>query len=80
MNNKSIIFSGIVSSLIGGGLGLVMAHLFPTPYTASLYQNMDRKYAAVGIVGGLLIGTSQEYLRQLKLQQDQKERDRGSNL
>lgn len=73
MNLRLIVFSGVVTAVIGSGLGLVLANMFPTPYTSSFYQNLDRKYAAAGAVAGLLFGSSQEALRQLKKQREQEE-------
>ncbi|HEY9660795.1 MAG TPA: hypothetical protein V6C65_20245 [Allocoleopsis sp.] len=70
MNQKKIFFAAWVTALIGAGLGWIIAYLIPTPYTSSLYQGLDRKYAAIGAVGGLLFGASQEALRQMKEQRD----------
>jgi hypothetical protein len=73
MNNNRIIFSGIVTAVVGVGLGLVMVQLFPTPYRGEMYQNLDHKYGLIGGVAGLLFGASQEAVRQLKRQCDQEE-------
>lgn len=71
MNGKRIIFSGIMSSLIGLGLGLVLAHVFQTPYRAiPIYQNQRPKYMIIGAVAGLILGSSQEAVRQLKQESD----------
>lgn len=73
MNQKKILFAACVTALVGAGLGWIIAYLIPTPYTSSLYQGLDRKYAAIGAVGGLLFGASQEALRQMKEQRDEEE-------
>lgn len=73
MNHSKIFFAALVTALVGAGLGWVIAYLIPTPYTSSAYQGLDRKYAAIGAVGGLLFGASQEALRQMKQQQDKEE-------
>ncbi|WP_026732238.1 hypothetical protein [Fischerella sp. PCC 9605] len=73
MNIKRIIFSGVITALVGAGICLVLAKIFRTPYTSSRYQNLDRTYATVGAIGGLLVGASQEALRQLKKQRDEEE-------
>lgn len=70
MNTKLIVFSALVTAAIGGAIGLVAAALFPCPYTSQLYQNLDRKYAIIGVVGGLLVGASQEMIRELKQESD----------
>ena len=44
----------------------------PSPYTAEIYRNLERKYALTGATLGLIFGCSQEALRQLKQQQERK--------
>ena len=73
MNIRRIIFSSLVTAVIGTGLGFVMASLAPTQYKGALYQDLDRKYAIICTVGGLVLGASQEAIRQLKRQSDQEE-------
>lgn len=73
MNTKRIIFSGIVTAMIGVGLGLVMLQLAPCPYTGKPYQNLKRTYTVIGGLAGLMFGASQEAIRQLKKQRDQEE-------
>ncbi|MFL9453998.1 MULTISPECIES: hypothetical protein [Nostocales] len=73
MNAKLIAFSGIVTAVVGTGIGIAIAHLFPCPYTSQIYKDLDRKYAIVGAVAGLLIGSSQEMIRELKQERDEEE-------
>ncbi|GAA6614694.1 hypothetical protein [Scytonema sp. NUACC26] len=73
MNAKLIAFSGIVTAFVGAGIGLVTAHLFPCPYTSQIYKDLEQKYAIVGAVAGLLIGSSQEMIRELKQERDEEE-------
>lgn len=74
MNGKRIIFSGIVIAVIGTGLGLVLATLFPTPYRhLEVYQDLDRKYMAIGAVAGFLLGSSLETVRQLQQDSDRQD-------
>jgi hypothetical protein len=73
MNTRKIIFSSIITGAVGAGLGLVMIYLAPCPYTGKLYQNIDRTYILIGGIAGLLVGSSQETIRQLKKQRDQEE-------
>jgi Na+(H+)/acetate symporter ActP len=70
MNTKLILFSGVVTALVGSGIGFTAAGLFPTPYSSQMYQNLDRKYAIVGCVAGLLVGSCQEMIREAKAEQD----------
>ncbi|OKH49704.1 hypothetical protein NIES2101_20750 [Calothrix sp. HK-06] len=73
MNIKLIAFSGIITAFLGAGIGIVAAKLLPSPYTSSMYRNLDEKYALVGAVVGLLIGSSQEMIRELKQERDEEE-------
>lgn len=75
MNLKLIIFSGMITAAVGSGVGWLLANIFPTPYTM-FYQNQERSYIIIGAVGGLLLGSSQESLRQLKVQRDREESSR----
>lgn len=73
MNKRRILFSGLITSTVGVGLGLVMLQLAPTPYASSMYGNLKRDYLIIGGIAGLLLGSSQETIRQLKRQCDQDE-------
>jgi hypothetical protein len=73
MNLKLIAFSSIVTAFLGAGIGFVTPHLFPCPYTSQMYHNLDQKYAIAGIFAGLLIGSSQEMIRELKQERDEQD-------
>jgi zinc transporter ZupT len=70
MNYKMLFFAGVVTMVIGMGLGMVLAVLLPTPYQGGLYREQKRSFIVVGAAGGLLVGMSQEAIRQLKQKQD----------
>jgi uncharacterized membrane protein YgaE (UPF0421/DUF939 family) len=81
MNAKLIAFSGIVTAFLGVGIGFAAAQLFPCPYTSQIYKDLEQKYAIIGAVTGLLIGSSQEMIRELKQERDaQEEEDLLRNL
>jgi uncharacterized membrane protein YgaE (UPF0421/DUF939 family) len=73
MNTRLIAFSGFVTAFVGAGIGFVTANLLPCPYTSQMYQDLEQKYALVGAVAGLLIGSSQEMIRELKQERDAEE-------
>lgn len=71
MNYKLLWFAGMITMAIGTGLGLVLTALLPTPYIGGVYREQKPGFMMVGAVGGLIVGMSQEAIRQLKQQQDQ---------
>lgn len=73
MNAKLIAFSGIVTAFLGAGIGFIIAILLPSPYTSPMYKDLAQKYAIIGGVAGLLIGSSQEMVRELKQERDLEE-------
>ncbi len=73
MNKRRILFSGVITSAVGVGLGVVIFQLAPIPYSSSMYCNLKRDYLIMGGIAGLLLGASQETIRQLKRKCDQDE-------
>ncbi|HEY9640234.1 MAG TPA: hypothetical protein V6C57_07110 [Coleofasciculaceae cyanobacterium] len=71
MNYKMLWFTGMVTSAIGLGLGIILTALLPTPYTGGLYREQRHGFIILGTIGGLIVGISQEAIRQLKDKQDQ---------
>ncbi|BAU65336.1 hypothetical protein STA3757_27180 [Stanieria sp. NIES-3757] len=75
MNGKRILFSAIMTAMIGFvvGLGLVK---FGQPgeeqikYETESYRRLFRTYGLLGGGIGFFVGAGQEYLRQAKIQRD----------
>lgn len=73
MNIRLILFSAIVTAAVGVGLGLVTAEVAGPKFVSQAYRHMDTKYAILGGGLGLIVGGSQEAVRQLKKQRDLEE-------
>ncbi|WP_448574128.1 hypothetical protein [Trichothermofontia sp.] len=73
MNRKLILFSALLTALVGAVIGLATARMHHGRFASSLYQDLGRKYAIVGATAGLLVGAGQEAVRQLKYQRDAEE-------
>lgn len=75
MNIRLIIFSGIITALIGAVIGLAATKIGQDDfnklqYESPYYQNLQSKYVLVGSGLGLAIGLAQECVRELKNQRD----------
>ncbi|ERN42550.1 hypothetical protein KR51_00008720 [Rubidibacter lacunae KORDI 51-2] len=79
MNSKRILFSGLMTALIGFFLLIFLYKVATPPYKSQVYQRLQRVYGIVGAAGGFVFGMSQEALRQMKKQQDEEERARARN-
>ena len=75
MNWRRMFYTGLMNTIIGIVLGLVMANIAASPYTSRSYQNLDRLYMIIGGGGGFALGWSWEGLRQLKEKRDREERE-----
>lgn len=76
MNIKLIIFSGIMTALIGAVIGLAAAKIGSRDfnqlkYESQFYQDLHEKYyALIGAGLGFAVGAGQECVRELKAQRD----------
>lgn len=61
MQLTRIVFSGVVTAIVGIFLGLAMAEI----HRADDRPNAPSQYATAGAILGLLVGSGQEALRQL---------------
>jgi hypothetical protein len=73
MNIRLILFSAVITAGVGVGLGLGVAEIAGPKFISETYRNVDTKYALVGAGLGLVVGGSQEAVRQLKKQRDAEE-------
>ncbi|NEQ30395.1 MAG: hypothetical protein F6K04_05260 [Leptolyngbya sp. SIO4C5] len=60
MNARCIVFSSLITCLVGAMLGLGLAEINRDRYPSQMHG----QYAIAGAMGGLLIGAAQEALRQ----------------
>lgn len=80
MNIKLVIFSGVITALIGAVIGLAAAKIGSRDfnqlrYESQFYQNLnERYYALVGASLGFAVGVGQECIRELKTQREDEEK------
>ncbi|MFB2837696.1 hypothetical protein [Floridanema evergladense] len=75
MNFKLIVFSSLITALIGATIGFAIGGLSRPRFNSQIYRDIHRNYAVVGGVTGLIIGSCQESIRQMKKQRDEEERE-----
>ncbi|MGI0483712.1 hypothetical protein ACN4EE_23400 [Geminocystis sp. CENA526] len=78
MNGKRILFSAIITGMIGfvAGVGIAKyGQLNETTlkFDRSVYRSWVRSYGRMGLAIGFVVGAGQEYLRQAKKQRDTEE-------
>jgi hypothetical protein len=76
MNMKMVIFSGILTALIGSMVGLASAEMGQSDFNrlrfeSQYYQNLHSRYVLFGAGIGLAVGIAQECVRELKMQQEE---------
>lgn len=73
MNIRIIIFSGIITALLGGIFGIAIAEITKQPYQCCPTEKMDlgfsrprrsRTYGIIGAIAGFTVGVVQASLRQ----------------
>jgi len=70
MNLRPIFFTGLVSTAIGIGLGVVLTVLIPNRFTSQPYRKLRLSYPIAGAIGGFLLGAGQAAVKQLKAEAD----------
>jgi hypothetical protein len=73
VNLRMIVFSGVVTALIGSMIGLAAARIGQRDFNqlrfeSQAYQDLHGKYALIGAGLGLAAGIGQECVRELKEQ------------
>lgn len=71
LNIRLIVLSGIMTTLAGTVVGVAVAKIRPCPYISQMYQGLEQKYAIAGAAGGLLLGSAQGVIWQLKKRRDE---------
>ncbi len=77
MNIRLIIFSGVMTGLIGAVIGLAAAQIgqrgFNQPkFEGQYYQDLHNRYTLIGASLGLVVGVAQECVRELKADREEK--------
>lgn len=75
MNLKLIIFSSLITAMIGATIGFAVGELFKPKFSSQIYQDVHRQYSIIGGVSGLVVGSCQEVIRQMKKQRDEEDRE-----
>ena len=71
MNIRLIIFSGIMTALVGAVIGLAATKISQRNfdqliYSGEYYQGLQEKYALIGAGIGFAVGVGQECVRELR--------------
>lgn len=83
MNARLIIFSGIMTALVGAVIGLAATKIGQRnfnqlTYEGQYYQELQKKYVFIGAAVGFAIGIGQECVRELKVQRNnEQEQDKS---
>ncbi|WOD37030.1 hypothetical protein [Nodosilinea sp. E11] len=70
MNYRHIVFSSLITSVIGILFALVVLKVAAPPFQSQRYQQLTQSYPWIGAVSGLAAGASVNAVFQLKSQRD----------
>jgi hypothetical protein len=78
VNIRMVLFSGIITALVGSIIGLAAAQMGQRDfnqlrYESTAYRSLHQRYALIGAGIGFAVGIGQECLRELKVQRDREE-------
>lgn len=80
MNWRRMIYTGLMNTAVGIGIGVILYKLAAPPYTSDPYENLGRYYVLTGGLLGFITGWSWEGLRQLKVKRDREEAELSQSV
>ncbi len=66
MNTNLIIFSGLMTALVGTVLVMAATEITPDKYEGKFSKKLDGYYLLIGTGIGFTVGAGEEYIKELK--------------
>ena len=70
MNTKLVIFSGLMTALVGAVLAIAATEIDKSNYESKFSKELEGYYFVIGTVAGFTFGAGQEYIKELKKQKN----------
>ena len=70
MNTKLVIFSGLMTALVGAVLAIAATEIDKSNYESKFSKELEGYYFVIGTAAGFTFGVGQEYMKELKKQRN----------